>query len=76
MRQTMARGTRDGGDRIRMRWAALKPFAQDEGQDTDDASSGCASTARIACQVNGAVRPSATGTRQNDTGAAQCRARA
>ncbi len=49
---------------------------RDEGQDTDDASSGCASTARIACQVNDAVRPSATGTRQNDTGADQCRARA
>lgn len=45
---------------------------RDEGQDTADASAGCASTARIACQVSGAARPSATGTRRNDKGAAYC----
>lgn len=43
-----------------------------EGQDTADASAGCASTARIACEVNGAVMPSAAGTRRSDSGAAQC----
>jgi len=32
-----------------------------EGQDTADASAGCASTARIACEVNGATMPSAAG---------------
>lgn len=37
-----------------------------EGQDTADASAGCASTARIACEVNGAVRPSAAGTHRSD----------
>jgi IS605 OrfB family transposase len=37
-----------------------------EGQDTTDASVGCESTARIACEVNGAVKPSATGTRRSD----------
>jgi len=37
-----------------------------EGQDTADASAGCASTARIACQVNGATRPSATRTHRSD----------
>lgn len=42
-----------------------------EGQDTADASVGCASTARIACEVNGAVMPSAAGTSE-DSGAAQC----
>jgi len=36
-----------------------------EGQDTADASAGCASTARIACEVNGAVMPSAAGTRRS-----------
>jgi putative transposase len=45
-----------------------------EGQDTADASAGCASTARIACEVNGAVMPSAAGTRRSDSGVAQCRA--
>jgi hypothetical protein len=30
-----------------------------KGQDTADASAGCESTARIACEVNGEVRPSA-----------------
>ena len=45
-----------------------------EGQDTADASVGCASTARIACEVNGAVMPSAAGTHRSDSGAAQCRA--
>jgi len=39
---------------------------RDEGQDTADASAGYASTARIACEVNGAVMPSATGTRRSD----------
>jgi len=37
-----------------------------EGQDTAGASAGCASTARIACEVNGAVRPSAAGTHRSD----------
>lgn len=36
-----------------------------EGQDTTDASVGCESTARIACEVNGAVKPSATGARRS-----------
>lgn len=36
-----------------------------EGQDTADASAGCAGTARIACVVNGAARPSAAGTRRS-----------
>ena len=43
-----------------------------EGQDTADASAGCASTARIACEVNGAVMPSAAGTHRSDSGVAQC----
>ena len=43
-----------------------------EGQDTADASVGCASTARIACEVNGAVMPSAAGTHRSDSGEAQC----
>jgi len=38
-----------------------------EGQDTGDASLGCASTARIACEVNGAARPSAAGTHRSDS---------
>ncbi len=38
-----------------------------EGQDTSVASLGCASTARIACEVNGAVRPSAAGTHRSDS---------
>lgn len=37
-----------------------------EGQDTAHACAGYASTARIACQVNGAVMPSATGTHRSD----------
>jgi len=37
-----------------------------EGQDTVDASTGCESTARIACEVNGAIMPSAAGTRRSD----------
>ena len=41
---------------------------RDEGQDTADASAGYASTARIACEVNGAVMPSAAGTRRSDSG--------
>jgi putative transposase len=45
-----------------------------EGQDTTDASVECESTARIACEVNGAVMPSAAGTHRSDSGAAQCRA--
>jgi hypothetical protein len=36
-----------------------------KGQDTADASAGCESTARIACEVNGEVRPSAAGTDRN-----------
>jgi hypothetical protein len=43
-------------------------------QDTTDASVGCESTARIDCEVNGAVMPSAAGTHRSDSGAAQCRA--
>lgn len=42
-----------------------------EGQDTADASVGCASTARIACEVNGAVMPSAAGTHRSGSGVAQ-----
>ena len=30
---------------------------RDEGQDTADASAGCASTARFACEVSGAAMP-------------------
>lgn len=41
-----------------------------EGQDTADASAGCASIARIACEVNGAARPSAAGTHRSDSVAA------
>ncbi|MHB8408308.1 MAG: RNA-guided endonuclease InsQ/TnpB family protein [Acidiferrobacterales bacterium] len=37
-----------------------------EGQDTADASAGYESTARIACEVNGAVMPSAAGTHRSD----------
>jgi putative transposase len=47
---------------------------RDEGQDTGDASPGRETAARIACEVNGAVRPSAAGTRRSDSGAAQRRA--
>jgi putative transposase len=39
---------------------------RDEGQDTAVASAGCASTAQIACEVNGAAMPSATGTHRSD----------
>ena len=39
---------------------------RDEGQDTADASVGTERSARIACEVNGATRPSATGTRRRD----------
>jgi transposase len=47
---------------------------RDEGQDTNDASFGCESTARIACEVSGAVRPPAAGTHRSDlTTTAQCR---
>lgn len=46
---------------------------RDEGRDTADAFAGCASTARIACEVSGAVRPPAAGTRRNDSGAAWSR---
>lgn len=38
----------------------------DKWQDTADASAGYENAARIACQVNGAVRPSAAGTRRDD----------
>ena len=37
-------------------------WLRDEGQDTVDASTGRETAARIACQVNGAVMPSAAGT--------------
>jgi hypothetical protein len=37
-----------------------------EGQDPVDASTGYASTARIACEVSLAVMPSAAGTRRSD----------
>ena len=49
-------------------------FLRDEGQDTADASAGCVSTSRtaqIACEVNGAVMPSAAGTRRSDSPRAQ-----
>jgi len=45
-----------------------------EGQDTADASAGRNIAARIACEVNGAVMPSAAGTHRSDSGAAQCHA--
>ncbi len=45
---------------------------RDEGQDTADASAGCHSTARIACEVSGAVRPPAAGTHRSDLNMAQC----
>lgn len=45
-----------------------------EGQDTADASAGCASTARIACEVSDAAGSPAAGTRRSDSGAVQCRA--
>ncbi|WP_367184455.1 hypothetical protein [Ferrovum sp.] len=41
---------------------------RDEGEDTADASAGRESASRIACQVNGAARPSAAGTRRSDLG--------
>lgn len=47
---------------------------RDEGQDTEDASTGCVSnsrTAQIACEVNGAVMPSAAGTHRSDSARAQ-----
>jgi putative transposase len=43
---------------------------RDEGQDTVDASIGCESTARIACQASGAAMPPATGTHRSDSCAA------
>lgn len=43
-----------------------------EGQDTADASAGRETAARIACEVNGAARPSAAGTRRSDSGLALC----
>ena len=43
-----------------------------EGQDTADASVGQNIAARIACEVNGAVMPSAAGTHRSDSGVAQC----
>jgi putative transposase len=46
---------------ILSRGAAL---LRDEGQDTAEASAGRETAARIACEVNGAVRPSAAGTRR------------
>ena len=41
---------------------------RDEGQDTADASAGWDTTARIACEVSGAVMPPAAGTRRSDSG--------
>jgi putative transposase len=41
----------------------------DEGQDTAEASAGYESAARIACVVNGAARPSAAGTRRDESAA-------
>ena len=38
-----------------------------EGQDTADASAGRETAARIACEVNGAPRPSAAGTHRSDS---------
>lgn len=40
---------------------------QDEGQDTADDSAGTTRSAQLACQVNGAARPSAAGTRRSDS---------
>jgi len=40
---------------------------RDEGQDTARACAGCASTARIACEVSGAVRPPAAGTHRGES---------
>jgi putative transposase len=39
---------------------------RDEGQDTVEASTGWETTARIACEVNGAVGPSAAGTHRGE----------
>lgn len=42
---------------------------RDEGRDTAEASAGWyPTTARIACEVNGAIRPSAAGTLRSDSG--------
>ncbi|WP_369792796.1 RNA-guided endonuclease InsQ/TnpB family protein [Thiomonas sp. FB-Cd] len=46
---------------------------RDEGQDTAHACAGRKSAARIACEVSGAVRPPAAGTRRSDSGTVQCR---
>ena len=43
-----------------------------EGQDTADASAGRETAARIACEVNGAVMPSAAGTHRSDSRVALC----
>lgn len=45
---------------------------RDEGQDTTDASVGCVSTARIACEVNDARGSSAAGTRRSGLDMVQC----
>lgn len=49
---------------------------RDEGQDTTVATVGCTSTARIACEVNDALRSSAAGTHRSDLGMAQCQIKA
>jgi hypothetical protein len=49
---------------------------RDEGQDTMDASLGCVSTARIACEVSDARGSSAAGTRRSGLGMAQCQIQA
>jgi len=43
-----------------------------EGQDTADASVGRETAARIACEVNGAVSPSAAGTHRSDSRGTPC----
>ncbi len=45
---------------------------RDEGQDMNDALFRCDSTARIACEVSGALTPPAAGTHRSDSGEAQC----
>jgi putative transposase len=80
-RQTQAQflcvkcGLEDNADRI----GAINILSRgmqklrDEGQDTAQACAGRETAARIACEVSGAARPPAAGTRRSDPGAAQCR---
>jgi putative transposase len=81
-RQTQAQflcvkcGLEDNADRI----GAINILSRgmqklrDEGQDTAQACAGRGTAARIACEVSGAARPPAAGTRRSDSGAAPCRA--